>query len=86
MVDGIKDVEQNFIVGYYGQASSHKILRSLYTNIKSSVLLKRKLSDFFVNNVGMLQGEIIPLLFSLYVKDCASGATRINFIFINVCR
>lgn len=48
-----------------------KILRSLYNNIKSCVLLYGKLIDFIANNLGVLLGEIIsPLLFSLYVNDC----------------
>ena len=47
------------------------VIRSLYTNIKSSVIFKGKISPFFNNDLGVLQGEIIsPLLFALYVNDC----------------
>jgi hypothetical protein len=51
-----------------------KVLQSMYDNIKYCVLLSGNIhvSEFFVNNIGMLQGEIIfPLLFFyLYVNDC----------------
>ena len=60
---------KNSKLGIRGKALT--IIQSLYSNVKSSVLLNGKLSDFFVNNIGVLQGEIIsPLPFSLYVNDC----------------
>lgn len=35
------------------------------------VFLDDKLSDFFVDNIGVLQNEIMSsLTFSLYVNDC----------------
>ena len=47
------------------------VIKSLYSNIRTSVLLNGKISDFFINSLGVLQGEIIsPILFSLYVNDC----------------
>ena len=58
-----------FMLGIRGKPL--KVLQSLYNNVKSCVLLNGNISEFFVNNIGVLQGEIIsPLLFSLYVNDC----------------
>lgn len=49
------------------------VLKSLYSQIKSSVLVGGKLSDFFENKIGVLQGEITsPILFSMFVNDCES--------------
>ena len=46
-----------------------KVIKSLYSNIKSSVLLNDKFSLSFANHLGVLQGEILsPILFSLYVN------------------
>ena len=68
-VDRVKMWQKISKLGIRGKAL--KIIQSLYSYVKSSVLLNGKLSDFFVNNIGVLQGEIIsPLLFSLYVNDC----------------
>ena len=68
-VDRVKMWQKISKLGIRGKAL--KIIQSLYSNVKSSVLLNGKLSDFFDNNIGVLQGEIIsPLLFSLYVNDC----------------
>ena len=42
----------------------------MYQNIKSCVASEGKLSDFFVSNVGVRQGEnLSPLLFSIHVDD-----------------
>ena len=42
----------------------------MYQNIKFCVASEGKLSDFFVSNVGVRQGEnLSPLLFSVYVDD-----------------
>ena len=46
------------------------IVYNMYQNIKSCVASEGKLSDFFVSNVGVRQGEnLSPLLFSIYVDD-----------------
>ena len=46
------------------------IVYNMYQNIKSCVASEGKLSDFFVSNVGVLQGEnLSPLLFYIYVDD-----------------
>ena len=48
-----------------------QILKSLYSNIKTSVLLNGNISEPFISHLGLLQGEIIsPILFSFYVNDC----------------
>ena len=42
----------------------------MYQNIKYCVASEGKLSDFFVSNVGVRQGEnLSPLLFFIYVDD-----------------
>ena len=46
------------------------IVYHMYQNIKFCVPSEGKLSDFFVSNVGVRQGEnFSPLLFSIYVDD-----------------
>ena len=47
-----------------------KVIRSLYTNIKSCVSLNSIKSEFFASMRGVRQGEnLSPLLFSLFVND-----------------
>ena len=42
----------------------------MYTNIKSCVSLNNKLSDFFISNMGVRQGEnLSPFLFSIFMND-----------------
>ena len=42
----------------------------MYQNINTCVASEGKLSNFFVSNVGVRQGEhLSPLLFSIYVDD-----------------
>ena len=46
------------------------IVNNIYQNIKSYVASEGKLSDFFVSNAGVRQGENLSLLlFSIYVDD-----------------
>jgi hypothetical protein len=55
------------------QGVSGKVLRvvqSIYANAKSCVRVGRNLSDLFISNVGVRQGEnLSPLLFSLFIND-----------------
>ena len=47
-----------------------KIVRAMYSNVKSCVRHMDTLSDFFKSDVGLFQGEITsPILFSLFVND-----------------
>ena len=42
----------------------------MYTNLKSCVSLNNKLSDFFISNMGVRQGEnLSPFLFSIFMND-----------------
>ena len=42
----------------------------MYENMKSCVRSNGMLSEFFKNDIGLLQGEVLsPILFSLYVND-----------------
>jgi hypothetical protein len=46
------------------------IIKSLYLNVKSCVTINGALSQSFVNNCGLMQGEVLsPVLFSLYLND-----------------
>ena len=48
-----------------------RIIKSFYSKIKTSVLLNDKISEPFMNHLGLLQGEIMsPILFSYYLNDC----------------
>ena len=43
-----------------------KVSKSLYSDIKLCVRHMNSVSDFFVSDIGLLQGEItFPILFSL---------------------
>ena len=47
-----------------------RVIRDLYAKAKSCVKTKHGLSQFFVSNVGLRQGEnLSPLLFSLFLND-----------------
>ncbi len=47
-----------------------KVIHSMYSNIKSCVMINQEMSDTFMCNVGVRQGENLPpLLFALYVND-----------------
>lgn len=47
-----------------------RIIRSMYTSVKSCVKRCYTFSEFFDISVGLRQGEIIsPILFSLFVEN-----------------
>ena len=63
-----------FNVGIRGKLL--QIIQSLYSNVKSCVKYDGFLSEYFQNEMGLMQGEVLsPLLFSLYVNDF-----EINFV------
>ncbi len=46
------------------------VIQSMYENIKSCVMLKKELSETFVCNAGVRQGEnLSPILFAYYIND-----------------
>lgn len=56
-------------IGIQGKLLS--VIKSMYLNVKSCVTINGFYTDFFKNNVGLMQGEVLsPILFALYVNDC----------------
>ena len=46
-----------------------KVIKLLYNHVKSCIGVGR-LSDYSLNNIGLMQGEVLsPILFNLYVND-----------------
>ena len=56
-----------------------KIIKSLYENVKSCVKYNCHLSNYFNNQIGLFQGEVLSrILYSLYVNDCVMHFLRAN--------
>ena len=52
------------------QGKMLRIIRDMYSNVKSCVKQMSSFSDYFSYSVGLRQGEVMsPLLFSLFVED-----------------
>ena len=45
------------------------VLRSMYSKVKTCVKHMNSLTDFFDSNIGLFQGEITSILFSLFLND-----------------
>ncbi len=53
-----------------GNGKLLKVIHSMYSNIKSCVMVNQEMSDTFMCNVGVRQGEnMSSLLFAFYVND-----------------
>ena len=60
------------------------VIRNMYSNIKSCVMLNQEISDNFVCNMGVRQGEnLSPLLFAFYVNDIESQLLQNNCNFLD---
>ena len=60
------------------------VIRNMYDNIRSCVMLNQETSDTFVSNVGVRQGEnLSPLLFAFYVNDIESKLIEYNCRYVN---
>ena len=46
-----------------------RVIRNMYQAVKSCVKLCDNYSDFFDLSIGLRQGEISPIMFSLFVED-----------------
>lgn len=47
-----------------------KVLRSMYSNVKSRIKVHNSLSDSFICTLGVRQGDCLsPFLFSMYLND-----------------
>ena len=56
-------------IGICGKPLS--VIKYMYENVKTCITVDGFYSDFFQNQVGLMQGEVIyPILFAIYVNDC----------------
>ncbi|XP_063420573.1 uncharacterized protein LOC134705786 [Mytilus trossulus] len=47
------------------------VIKAMYSNVTSCVSVDGFNSDYFTNEVGLMQGEVLsPIFFSMYVNDC----------------
>ena len=47
-----------------------RVVKDMYTKVKSCVRKGNSYSDFFDNYIGLMQGEIIsPIMFALFLED-----------------
>ena len=57
-----------------------KLLRSMYSIVKSCVRHLNTLSDFFSSDIGLFQGEIMsPILFSFFLNDIEQNLQELIF-------
>ena len=57
-----------------------KLLRSMYSAVKSCVRHLNTLSDFFSSDIGLFQGEIMsPILFSFFLNDIEQNLQELIF-------
>lgn len=60
------------------------VIRSMYNNIKSCVMLEQQKSNTFICNMGVRQGEnLSPLLFAFFVNDIESELIKHNCSYLN---
>ena len=51
----------------------YRLIKNMYNNIKSSVMVNGEVSNYFACNIGLRQGETLsPFLFSIYLNDLES--------------
>ena len=47
-----------------------RVIKDMYTKVKSCVRVNNSYSDFFDNYIGLMQGEIIsPIMFAMFLED-----------------
>ena len=57
----------------------------MYEKMKTCVQSAGMLSEFFMSNVGLLQGEVLsPMLFSLYVNDFEAEFLKNDTLSLNL--
>lgn len=61
-----------------------RVIKNMYNDIKSCVMLKQQLSDTFICTKGVRQGEnLSPLLFAFYVNDIEDNMLNSNCNYID---
>jgi hypothetical protein len=54
------------------------VIKSMYKNVQTCITVDGFYSDFFQNQVGLMQGEVIyPILFAIYVNDKSLPETKL---------
>ncbi len=60
------------------------VIRNMYSNIKSCVMLNNEKSDSFISNMGVRQGEnLSPLLFAFYTNNIENKLLKCNCSFLD---
>ncbi len=58
--------------------------KSMYSNVKSCVMLNNEKSDSFISNMGVRQGEnLLPQFFTFYINDIESKLLEYNCSLLN---
>ena len=58
----------------------HRIIKNIYKDVKSCKSLNGKLSNFFMCEKGIRQGEnLFPLLFSIFLCDKNCNGVNISY-------
>lgn len=66
-------------IGFQGKLLT--VIKSMYTNVSTCVCVDGFNSEYFSNELGLMQGEVLsPILFSLYVNDCEMAFINSNAI------
>ena len=60
------------------------VIRSMYSNVKSCVMVDQQFSETVTCNLGVRQGEnLSPLLFAFYVNDLQEKCIECNCNYLN---
>ena len=61
------------MLDYNINGKCYRLIKNMYNNIKSSVMVNGEVSNYFACNIGLRQSEnLSPFLFSIYLNDLES--------------